>query len=101
MFIRSELLGLGHYLPTRVLTNDDLSHMVETNDEWIRTRTGICSRHIAAENESTSVLATKAVQNASCTIRETAKKLKTSPIVSIKSPKNRSQFGFKSRSSCV
>ena len=64
MFIRSELLGLGHYLPTRVLTNDDLSHMVETNDEWIRTRTGICSRHIAAENESTSVLATKAVQNA-------------------------------------
>lgn len=64
MFIRSELLGLGHYLPARVLTNDDLSHMVETSDEWIRTRTGICSRHIAAEDESTSVLATKAVQNA-------------------------------------
>lgn len=64
MFIRSELIGLGHYLPTKVLTNDDLSHMVETNDEWIRTRTGICSRHIADKDDSTSVLATKAAQNA-------------------------------------
>ena len=63
MFIRSELIGLGHYLPTKVLTNDNLSQMVETSDEWIRTRTGICSRHIV-EDETTSVIAAKAAQNA-------------------------------------
>lgn len=63
MFIRSEVIGLGHYLPNKILTNDDLSQMVETSDEWIRTRTGICSRHIV-EDETTSVIATKAVQNA-------------------------------------
>ena len=60
MFIRSEVVGFGRYLPEKVLTNDDLSTMVETNDEWIRTRTGICSRHIA-ENETTSVIAERAV----------------------------------------
>lgn len=59
MSIRSEMIGFGHYLPDKVLTNDDLSEMVETNDEWIRTRTGICQRHIA-ENETTSVIAGKA-----------------------------------------
>lgn len=68
MYIRSELIGFGHYLPNKILTNDDLSHMVETNDEWIRTRTGICLRHIADEGETTSVLAghavKKAIQNA-------------------------------------
>ena len=63
MPIRSEIIGLGHYLPTKILTNDDLSQMVETSDEWIRTRTGICSRHIV-EDETTSVIATKAVQHA-------------------------------------
>jgi hypothetical protein len=60
MFIRSELIGFGHYLPQKILTNDDLSNMVETSDEWIRTRTGICSRHIS-EDETTSVMAGKAV----------------------------------------
>ncbi len=64
MFIRSELIGLGHYLPNKILTNDDLSHMVETNDEWIRTRTGIRMRHIAAKDETTSVLAGYAVEKA-------------------------------------
>lgn len=59
MFIRSEIVGLGHYLPNKILTNDDLSHIVETSDEWIRTRTGICSRHIA-ESETTAVVASKA-----------------------------------------
>ena len=52
MYIRSEMIGFGRYLPEKILTNDDLSHMVETNDEWIRTRTGIAIRHIAAENET-------------------------------------------------
>ena len=63
MLIRSEMIGFGHYLPNKVLTNDDLSKMVETNDEWIRTRTGIVSRHIV-ETETTSVIAGNAVANA-------------------------------------
>ncbi|MBR2137386.1 MAG: ketoacyl-ACP synthase III [Alphaproteobacteria bacterium] len=61
--IRSEMIGFGHCLPPKVLTNDDLSKMVETNDEWIRTRTGILSRHVV-ENETTSVIAGKAVAQA-------------------------------------
>lgn len=64
MSIRSELIGFGQCLPQKVLTNDDLSHMVDTNDEWIRTRTGICQRHIAANDETTSAIAAEAVQNA-------------------------------------
>ena len=62
--IRSKVIGCGHYLPSKVLTNDDLSKIVETNDEWISTRTGIKSRHIAAEGEVSSDLALKAVEMA-------------------------------------
>jgi len=62
--IRTKVIGCGHYLPQKVLTNDDLSKMVETNDEWISTRTGIRSRHIAEENELTSDLAFNAAQMA-------------------------------------
>lgn len=61
---RTEIIGCGHYLPAKVLTNDDLSKMVETNDEWISTRTGIRSRHIVAEGELTSDMAIKAVEMA-------------------------------------
>ena len=63
MLIRSEMIGFGHYLPKKILTNDDLSQMVETNDEWIRTRTGILSRHVV-EDETTSVIAGNAIENA-------------------------------------
>lgn len=63
MSIRSELIGFGRYLPEKVLTNDDLSQMVDTSDEWIRTRTGICSRHIVGD-ETTSVIAGQAIKNA-------------------------------------
>ena len=62
--IRTEIIGCGHYLPAKVLTNDDLSKMVETNDEWISTRTGIRSRHIVAEGELTSDMAMHAVEMA-------------------------------------
>ena len=61
--IRSELIGFGHYLPPKVMTNDDLAKIVDTNDEWIRTRTGIVSRHIS-EGETTSDMAFKAAQMA-------------------------------------
>jgi 3-oxoacyl-[acyl-carrier-protein] synthase-3 len=54
------IAGIGSYTPKRVLTNDDLSKMVDTSDEWIRTRSGIRERRIAAENEACSDLAIKA-----------------------------------------
>ncbi len=56
----SRIAGTGRYLPARVLTNFDLEKMVETSDEWIRTRTGIEHRHIASDEEATSDLAFKA-----------------------------------------
>jgi 3-oxoacyl-[acyl-carrier-protein] synthase-3 len=56
----SRIAGTGKYLPERVLTNADLEKMVETTDEWIKTRTGIERRHIAADDEMTSHLACKA-----------------------------------------
>jgi 3-oxoacyl-[acyl-carrier-protein] synthase-3 len=62
--IRSVVQGCGSYLPERVVTNEELSKSVETTDEWIRQRTGICQRHIAAEGEFTSHLAIKASQRA-------------------------------------
>jgi 3-oxoacyl-[acyl-carrier-protein] synthase-3 len=52
--------GVGSYLPSRILTNEDLSKMVDTSDEWITTRTGIKERRIAAKHEHTSDLAAKA-----------------------------------------
>jgi len=58
------ILGLGFYLPSRVVTNADLEKMVETSDEWIRTRTGISQRRIAAEGEMTSDLAVGAAKEA-------------------------------------
>jgi len=56
----SRIIGTGKYLPERILTNFDLEKMVDTTDEWIRTRTGIEYRHIAADDEATSDLAYKA-----------------------------------------
>jgi len=56
----SRIAGTGKYLPQRILTNADLEKMVETTDEWIRSRTGIERRHIAADDEATSDLAYKA-----------------------------------------
>ncbi len=62
--IRSVVQGCGSYLPERVVTNEELSKTMDTTDEWIRQRTGICQRHIAAEGEFTSHLAIKASQRA-------------------------------------
>lgn len=56
----SRIVGTGKYLPERVLTNFDLERMVDTSDEWIRSRTGIVERHIAADDQSTSDLAFEA-----------------------------------------
>jgi len=54
--IYSRIAGTGSYLPEKILTNDELSKLVDTSDEWIATRTGIRQRHIAAEGETTSDL---------------------------------------------
>ncbi|MFN7180206.1 beta-ketoacyl-ACP synthase III [Hyphomonas sp.] len=61
---RSFICGTGSYLPERVLTNDELSEMVETSDAWIQERTGIRQRHVAADGELTSDIATEAARRA-------------------------------------
>jgi 3-oxoacyl-[acyl-carrier-protein] synthase-3 len=62
--IYSRIAGTGRYLPERILTNADLEKMVDTTDEWIRTRTGIEQRHVAAEEERTSDLCVEAAKTA-------------------------------------
>jgi 3-oxoacyl-[acyl-carrier-protein] synthase-3 len=58
------IIGVGEYLPSRVLTNADLEKIVDTSDEWITTRTGIKERHLAEKGEATSDLAIKAARKA-------------------------------------
>ena len=60
----AHVTGWGMAVPENVMTNDDLAKIVDTNDEWIVSRTGIHSRHIAAENETTATLATRAAAKA-------------------------------------
>lgn len=62
--LRSIAKGAGAYLPENRVTNDDLSKIVDTSDEWIQARTGIKARHLAAEGEFTSHLAIAAAKNA-------------------------------------
>ena len=62
--IRSVVAGCGAYLPKQVVTNADLAKKIDTSDEWIRQRTGIGQRHVAAEGELTSDLALKASEAA-------------------------------------
>ncbi len=62
--IRARITGTGSYLPKKVLTNFDLEKMVDTSDEWIRERTGIRERRLAAEDEATSDLALMASKEA-------------------------------------
>jgi len=58
------IVGVGHYVPTKVVTNHDLEKIVDTNDEWIRTRTGIEERRIAEDDMDTSDMAFHAAENA-------------------------------------
>jgi 3-oxoacyl-[acyl-carrier-protein] synthase III len=60
----TRVLSLGHYQPSRVLTNDDLAQMVDTNDEWIRDRVGIRERRIAAADETVADMASAAAEKA-------------------------------------
>ena len=64
MTLRAVVKGIGHYLPDRIVSNADLEALVETTDEWIRTRSGIERRHFAADGQMTSDLATRAARAA-------------------------------------
>ncbi|CAN2041973.1 Beta-ketoacyl-(acyl-carrier-protein) synthase III [Candidatus Magnetomoraceae bacterium gMMP-15] len=61
--MRAIITGVGHYVPERKLTNNDLEKMVDTNDEWITTRTGIKERRILDKDKGTSYMAVRAAQN--------------------------------------
>ena len=61
---RASIIGVGSYVPEKVLTNRDLEKMVDTSDEWITDRTGIKERRISADNEATSDLALRAALKA-------------------------------------
>ena len=69
--MRAGIVGMGRYLPEKILTNHDMEKMMDTSDEWIKTMTGIEERRIAADNENTSDMAfaaaQKAIQNAGIT----------------------------------
>lgn len=71
---KNKIIGIGSFVPTKVISNDDLAKIMDTSDEWIQKRTGIKYRHIAEDNEVTSDLALKAslnaIENASITVSE-------------------------------
>jgi 3-oxoacyl-[acyl-carrier-protein] synthase-3 len=60
----ARILGLGHYRPSKVLTNHDIAQLVDTSDEWIRDRVGVVSRHVAADDESVADMAVAAAGKA-------------------------------------
>ncbi len=62
--MRAQIIGTGSYLPQNIATNDFLSTLVDTSDEWIKSRTGICSRHLVSETETTASMAYEAAKRA-------------------------------------
>ena len=64
MTIRAAVKGVGHYLPDRIVPNSEFEAIIDTSDEWIRSRSGIERRHFAAEGQTTSDLATRAARAA-------------------------------------
>lgn len=64
MTTRATVVGVGHYLPQRIVENAEFEKTLETSDDWIRSRSGIERRHLASAEETTSVMATRAAQAA-------------------------------------
>src|SRR5579862_6145232 len=75
MKLRTQVAGCGAYLPERVLTNDELAARLDTSDEWIRSRTGIRERRIAAPGQTCSELAEAASRAALSSARVEAAEL--------------------------
>ena len=69
------IAGTGSFVPRKTLTNEDFTKIVDTSDEWITTRTGIKVRHIAAEDETTAMLAANAARNALADAEMTAEQI--------------------------
>jgi len=65
-----QITAVGAYAPSKVITNDEMAELVDTNDEWIKSHTGIAERHIAEKGELTSDLAYKAISTASSLPRQ-------------------------------
>ena len=61
---KAHIIGTGSFLPEKTLTNEDLEKIVDTNDEWITSRTGIKVRHIPSDDETTATLAAAAAKRA-------------------------------------
>ncbi|MFA7417309.1 MAG: 3-oxoacyl-ACP synthase, partial [Acholeplasma sp.] len=80
-----KVMGTGRYAPDKVMTNDDFSKILDTNDEWITTRTGIKRRHIA-ENESAIDMAYKAALKAVSDRSYDKEKIDLIVVASITSP---------------
>src|SRR6187455_446066 len=62
--VNARILGIGHYVPERVVTNDDLTRVMDTSDEWIQQRTGIRQRHFVTEDQGPADLAIHAAREA-------------------------------------
>ena len=60
---RANITGTGKYLPEKILTNEDIAKLIDTSDEWIQSRTGICERRIAQTGEASATMSTNAVLN--------------------------------------
>ena len=71
MHSKSRITAIGTYVPDQILSNNDLEKMVHTNDEWIVQRTGMRERRIASEEEYSSNLAIKAIENLCTTYKKT------------------------------
>ncbi len=80
---RAMITGCGSYTPSNTLTNEDLSELVDTSDEWITTRTGIKTRHIASATETTALLATEAAKEALAMAKLNADQLDTIIVATI------------------
>lgn len=61
--MRAMITGIGHYVPEEILTNEDLEKMVDTNDQWIKTRTGVTERRILQKEKGTSYMAARAAKS--------------------------------------
>lgn len=72
---RAVLVGTGSYVPDKILTNEDLMKIVDTSDEWITTRTGIKTRHVVSDGETTATLAAEAARRALADAGMTAEEL--------------------------